>query len=138
MNIEEIKIPDRFYFTRDHEWVLIEKKEAVKVGITDYAQQLLHEIVFVSLPNIGLEIKSKETLGSVESVKTASDVYSPVSGKVVEVNGDLLTSPELVNKDPYGRGWLVALQPTDREAYKALMTAEQYREYVKKLLESAE
>ena len=103
------------------------------VGITDYAQEQLGEIVFVELPDVGKQFKSNEELAVVESSKAASDVYAPLTGKVVEVNTSLDTSPELINEDCYGRGWICKLEITDEKSLEELMDARQYEEYLKGL-----
>jgi len=104
------------------------------VGITDYAQKSLHEIVYVELPSEGMELKQMDSFGTVESVKAVSEIFSPVSGEVVQVNQALEESPELVNKDPYGEGWIIKIRLNDLEGdLKNLMNAKQYADYLKKL-----
>ena len=120
-----IVLPDLKY-TKDHEWVKVEGKHA-RIGITDHAQTELTEIVFVELPSAGKEVKVGEVLGNVESVKTVSEVFSPVSGVVVESNGKLVDSPELLNKDPYGQGWVAVLQMGNLSEVSSLMSAEDYK-----------
>ncbi|MBN2455942.1 MAG: glycine cleavage system protein GcvH [Sedimentisphaerales bacterium] len=117
-------------YTQQHEWAKIEADTAT-VGITDYAQQMLGEVTFVELPSIGKEVKSKEELGVVESSKAASDVYSPVTGKVTEINTRLESNPELINDDCYNTGWICKLEITDTNSLQALMDARQYDEYLK-------
>jgi len=119
-------------YTKDHEWARIEGDIAT-VGITDHAQNQLGELTFVELPEVGKEVKQKGELGVVESSKAASDVYSPVAGKVTEVNTELETSPEQINKDCYGEGWLCKVRITDKATAKNLMDAKQYEEYLKGL-----
>jgi len=116
-------------FTKDHEWVSIEGAAAT-VGITDYAQEQLGELVFVELPVIGKEVNAHDEIAIVESSKAASDVYSPVTGKVIEVNQELETRPELINEDCYKGGWIAKLKLTDPKSNKGLMDTEQYKEYV--------
>jgi glycine cleavage system H protein len=124
------------YYTKDHEWVKIENKDMARVGITDYAQKSLHEVVYVGLPKVGLLISKMEPIGTVESIKSVSDIYSPLSGQIIEVNEKLIDSPELVNKSPYVDGWIAALKPKILgKELKSLMTSEQYAEYIKELLE---
>lgn len=136
MKVDDVEIPEDLYYSREHEWLKVEKDGAVRVGITDYAQKMLHEIVFVDLPKESASVKQMEVLGSVESVKAVSDIYAPVSGRVVAVNQELSNSPELVNQDPYGKGWIALIQPDNLKADLAnLLTAAQYADYVKQLLQ---
>jgi glycine cleavage system H protein len=104
------EIPADLYYTSEHEWVQRTGADTVRVGITDYAQSALGDVVFVQLPDIGTDLASGDTFGEVESTKSVSDLYAPVTAKVVAVNGDLEGNPQLVNSDPYGEGWLVDLQ----------------------------
>jgi glycine cleavage system H protein len=104
------EIPAELSYTTEHEWVQRTGDDTVRVGITDFAQSALGDVVFVQLPDIGADVTSGETFGEVESTKSVSDLYAPVTAKVVAVNGDLESSPDLVNSDPYGAGWLVELQ----------------------------
>jgi glycine cleavage system H protein len=118
-------MPDLKY-TKDHEWVKVEGKLA-RIGITDHAQTELTEIVFVELPGVGKEVKVGEILGNVESVKTVSEVFAPVSGAVKEANGKLVDSPELLNKDPYGQGWVAVVEMSDPSELSVLMSADDYK-----------
>ncbi len=118
-------LPDLKY-TKDHEWVKVEGKLA-RIGITDHAQTELTEIVFVELPAVGKEVKAGDVLGNVESVKTVSEVFAPVSGVVKEANGRLVDSPELLNKDPYAQGWVAVVEMTDSTELSALMSADDYK-----------
>jgi len=120
-----VVLPDLKY-TKDHEWVKVEKNLA-RIGITDHAQTELTEIVFVELPASGKDVKAGEVLGNVESVKTVSEVFSPVSGVVKDANGKLVDSPELLNKDPYGHGWVAVVEMSDPSELSALMNADEYR-----------
>ena len=104
------EIPADLTYTEEHEWVQRTGDDNVRVGITDYAQSALGDVVFVQLPDVGAEVTAGESFGEVESTKSVSDLYAPVSAKVVAVNGDLEANPQLVNSDPYGEGWLVDLQ----------------------------
>lgn len=117
--------PDLRY-TKDHEWVKVEGKLA-RVGITDHAQTELTEIVFVELPALGKEVSTGDVLGNVESVKTVSEVFAPVSGIVKESNGKLVDSPEFLNKDPYGQGWVAILEMRNPSEVSNLMSAEDYK-----------
>lgn len=123
------KIPAELLYTKDHEWVKIEGKKAT-IGITDHAQHELTDIVFVELPKVGKSLKVGEPLGVVESVKSASEIVTPVSGKVIEVNDSLKDSPETVNQEPYGEGWMVVMEVADRAEAKKLMKAADYAEFV--------
>lgn len=125
---------DRRY-SREHEWVLPEdgKDGTALVGITDYAQEELGDIVFLSLPEIGARVTQYGKLGEVESVKAVSDLFAPVSGEVVEVHQDLLEHPEWVNEDPFGKAWMVRVRMSDRADLANLMTAEQYARFLEGL-----
>ena len=120
-------VPEDLRYTRTHEWVRADEDGLYTVGITDHAQEQLGDLVFVELPEIGRRCEADEACMVVESVKAASDVYSPVAGEVVEVNEALADSPELINKDPYGEGWMVRIRPDDPKALEGLMDAEAYR-----------
>jgi len=116
-------IPDEFSYTKEHEWVSI-TSSICTMGITDYAQAALGDIVYVQLPNVGEAVKAGKVCGEVESTKSVSDIYSPVSGVVVEVNSSLSVSPESINSDPYGKGWLAKIEV--KEEPSALLTAVEY------------
>jgi glycine cleavage system H protein len=120
-----VVLPDLKY-TKDHEWVKVEKNLA-RIGITDHAQTELTEIVFVELPASGKDVKAGEVLGNVESVKTVSEVFSPVSGVVKDANGKLIDSPELLNKDPYGQGWVAVIEMSNSSELSGLMNADEYK-----------
>lgn len=119
--------PKELRYSEEHEWVKTEG-DKVRIGITHFAQSELGDIVFVELPSVGDEITADEPFGSVESVKTVSELYAPVSGKVVEVNEDLDDSPEFVNESPYEKAWMIVVEPSDVSQLDSLMTAEQYDE----------
>jgi glycine cleavage system H protein len=121
--------PEDLKYTREHEWARAEGDRAT-VGITDYAQDALGDIVYVDLPVPGTAVGAGERFGEVESTKSVSDIYSPVSGTIVERNNDLDKSPEIINSDPYGRGWLVIVQITDPAELDGLMNAETYSNLV--------
>ena len=125
-------VDEKLLYTKEHEWARIEGETAT-IGITDHAQEMLGELVFVELPQVGKAVKQKDELAVVESSKAASDVYSPVTGEVTEVNSELESSPELVNDDCYGQGWICRLKVTDAAATKNLMDARQYAEYLEGL-----
>ena len=124
-----MNIPAELKYSKEHEWIKVEGNRAV-IGITDFAQESLGDIVFVELPAVGDELEREETFGVVESVKTASDLYSPVSGKVVEINEEPVDSPEVVNQDPYGKGWMIVIEMTEPAQLDDLMTSEQYKAMV--------
>jgi len=131
---EEYKVEEGLYYTKEHEWARKLDDGLVEVGVDDYAQSQLHEIVYVELPEVGAEVKQLEAIGALESVKAVSDFYCPVGGEVVEVNEALLDSPELINNDPYGEGWIARIKPSQLEKDLVnLMDAEAYREYLKTL-----
>jgi glycine cleavage system H protein len=132
---DEFKIPQNLHYTEEHEWVLIEGAERVRIGITDYAQRSLHEIVFIEVPEDERLVKRMEPIGTAESVKAVSEIYSPLSGRVVAVNRELEMSPELVNQDPYGKGWIIIIEPSNLETeLPGLLTSTQYAEYLKEAL----
>jgi glycine cleavage system H protein len=124
-----MEFPEDLKFSKEHEWVLVEGGVAT-VGITDYAQDQLGDIVFVELPAVGDKVSKEDAFGVVESVKAVSDIYAPLSGKVVEVNDDLPENPEMLNEDPYGDGWIIKIEMSDPEEVQDLMTAAEYEEYV--------
>lgn len=128
---DEYKVEAGLYYTKEHEWAKKLGDGKVAVGVDDYAQSQLHEIVYVELPELDAEVAQGGALGAVESVKAVSDVYAPVGGKVVEVNEELLDSPEMINDDPYGEGWIAKIEPSGLEADLAkLMDAEKYKAYL--------
>ena len=124
-----MKIPKDLYYAENHEWVKVNGNTAV-VGVSDFAQSELGDVVFVELPDNGDEFEQSEQFIVIESVKTVSDVYMPLSGRVVEVNEDLLDSPELINEDPYGDGWLVEIEFNNEEELNELMDNEEYEDYI--------
>ena len=128
-------IPAELKYSKSHEWVRRERDGSVTVGITDHAQDLLGDMVFVELPEPGKELQAGQECAVVESVKAASDVYSPIAGEVLTINEAIADSPELVNKDPYGEGWMMRIQPAaasdedallDADAYQALLDSEEH------------
>ena len=131
----EYIVPEDVYYTKDHEWVRLEGDKC-RVGVTDYAQNSLHEVVYVDLPKVGLNVAQMQSLGTVESVKAVADVYSPISGIVLEVNNTLSDAPELVNKSPYGEGWITIIRPEDlKKELPGLMKALGYKDFLKKITE---
>jgi len=121
------EVPDDRRYTKEHEWAR-EDEGRIVVGITDYAQDQLGDVVFVGLPETGTEVTANQPLGEVESTKSVSDVYSPVSGTVLEKNGEVESKPELVNEDPYGRGWLVSIDASD--GTESLLSASDYQRFL--------
>ncbi|MDA9112314.1 glycine cleavage system protein GcvH [Gammaproteobacteria bacterium] len=122
------EIPGDLKFRTSHEWVRVEEDGTVTVGISDHAQDLLGDIVFVELPDIGSQICSEDEVAIVESVKAASDVYSPISGEVIEVNELLLDTPETINESPYSDGWFYKIQPDDMNELDELLSPDEYGE----------
>lgn len=125
-----MEYPGDLRYTREHEWAALEEGDRVRVGITDFAQDALGDVVYVDLPEVGTEVRAGEAFGEVESTKSVSDLFSPVSGKVVERNAALDDTPELVNQEPYGDGWMVVIEMSDREELADLLDADQYRQMV--------
>lgn len=121
--------PKDLRYSEEHEWVKLEDGK-VRIGISHFAQSELGDIVFVELPQVGDEIKTDDPFGSVESVKTVSELYAPISGTVVEVNADLEDSPEFVNESPYEKAWMIVVEPADASEIENLMTAEQYEKLI--------
>ena len=129
----EFQVPAELYYTKEHEWIRIEGDKC-RVGVTDYAQVSLHEVVYVDLPKVGAKVGQMQSIGTVESVKAVADVYSPVSGQVIETNNGLSDAPELVNKSPYGEGWITVIRPDDlKKELPGLMKADAYKDLVKKI-----
>jgi glycine cleavage system H protein len=124
--------PSDFYYTKDHEWIKVEGDEGL-IGITDFAQHQLGDIIFVELPQVGAELAAHQSIGVVESVKSVSDVYSPVAGKVVAVNDGLAQTADLLNKDPHGKGWIVRLKIKDRKELQGLMKVSDYEKFLEGL-----
>ncbi|HEV3113826.1 MAG TPA: glycine cleavage system protein GcvH [Candidatus Binataceae bacterium] len=124
-----MEIPAGLRYSKEHEWVATEE-EVATIGITDYAQEQLGEIVYVELPAVGDKISKDDAFGVVESVKAVSDIYAPVSGTVVEVNQELPESPEMINEDPYGDGWLVKVKVSDGSELDDLLDHDEYEELV--------
>jgi len=130
-------VPDDLLYTKEHEWAKIISEREVRIGITSYAAKQLHDVVFVELPQLGLEVSQGKSACIVESVKSTSDVMSPFSGKITKVNDELSLHPELVNKDPYERGWFFVLEPANLEKEKGnLMNASEYKKYLKSLTDA--
>lgn len=124
-----MNIPQELRYTKEHEWVLLDDGVAI-VGITDFAQAELGDIVYVELPSVGTSLSAMDAFGNVESVKSVSDLYSPISGVVADVNIHLSENPELLNTDPYGEGWLVRLDPENVVELDSLLSPDEYSEYI--------
>jgi glycine cleavage system H protein len=123
-------IPDDLHYSKDHEWVRVDGNVAV-VGITDYAQDSLGDVVYVELPKVGEKFASNESFGSVESVKAVSEVFCPVSGEIVGVNDSLNDAPEKVNEDPYGEGWMIRVAMSNAGEVDSMLTAAEYEDFTK-------
>jgi glycine cleavage system H protein len=124
-----MNLPENLRYTKDHEWIRVEGDVAF-IGITDFAQKELGDIVYVEIETVGKEVSQNEVFGTVEAVKTVSDLFVPISGKVLEVNPKLNSEPELVNSDPYGDGWMIRLSIADASEMDSLLTAQAYAELV--------
>lgn len=124
-------LPEDLRYATDHEWARAEGGR-VRVGITDYAQDALGDVVFVDLPEIGTEVERGAVFGEVESTKSVSELYAPVSGTVVEVNGDLGDTPERLNEDPYGEGWIIMIEPANSAELEELLDADGYRDLIER------
>ncbi len=124
-----MNFPENLYYTKDHEWVKIDGDEAT-IGITDFAQGELGDIVYVDIDSVGKDMDAEAVFGSVEAVKTVSDLFLPVSGKIIEVNPKLANQPELVNSDPYGDGWMVKVTIKDKGEIEKLLSQEAYQQLV--------
>jgi glycine cleavage system H protein len=122
-----VNVPEDLRYTADHEWVRREEDGRVRIGITDYAQDALGDVVFVQLPEVGVRYEANATFSEVESTKSVSDVYAPVAGTVVEVNADLADSPQRLNEDPYGEGWICLIEPAAERGADDLLDAAAYR-----------
>ena len=122
-------IPSDLKYTSDHEWVRAEGDRAT-IGITEYAQKELGDVVYVDLPAVGERIKAKAGMGSIESVKAVSDIYAPLTGEIIAVNEELQFNPELVNQDPYGKGWIAVIEFADDQELEKLLTAEEYQKLI--------
>lgn len=129
LKLKAMNIPENLKYTKDHEWIKIDGDEAY-VGITDYAQNELGDIVFVEIETEGENLDKEEVFGTVEAVKTVSDIFMPISGEVMEVNSKLEDSPEIVNKDPYGEGWLIKVKISDKSELDDLLEGGKYKELI--------
>ena len=132
-----MEFPEGLKYSKEHEWVLVEDKVAI-IGITEFAQHELGDVVYVELPEVGEKVVKDDPFGAVESVKAVSDVFAPVGGTVVEINDTLPENPETINDDPYGDGWMIKVEMTDKDDLKDLMSAEEYAEYIEQQKEEDE
>jgi len=124
-----MNVPEDLRYSTDHEWARVEDGR-VRIGITDYAQDTLGDVVFVQVPEVGTKVEAGATFGEVESTKSVSDVYAPIGGTIVEVNTDLVDAPNRLNEDPYGEGWICVIEPDDASQLDALLDADAYRTLV--------
>ncbi|RLG08031.1 MAG: glycine cleavage system protein GcvH [Thaumarchaeota archaeon] len=131
---EEYEVPEGYLYTRDHEWIKVEGN-VITIGVTDYGQKKLREVVYVELPTVGQRVEEGEAIATLESVKASAEVYTPASGKVIEVNSKLVDSPELVNDDPYGEGWIAKIELEEERKFEDLMEPDEYRKYLEDLEE---
>ncbi|WP_297456455.1 glycine cleavage system protein GcvH [Persephonella sp.] len=132
MAAEDFKVVDGLYYTKEHLWVKVDGDDAT-IGVTDYGQHQLGDVVYVELPEVGSEVEAGDKIASVESVKAAIDIYSPLTGKILSINEDLKEDPSLVNVDPYGDGWIAEIQMSDPNELEDLMTADDYRAYIQEV-----
>jgi glycine cleavage system H protein len=123
-------VPEDLHYSKDHEWVRVEGDQAI-IGITDYAQDSLGDVVYVELPKVGDEFAANESFGSVESVKAVSEVFTPISGAVVQINESLADEPEKVNSDPYGQGWMIRVRMSSAGEVDSLLSAAEYEDFTK-------
>lgn len=123
-------IPTEIKYTKEHEWISLDGEVAM-IGITDHAQSQLGDIVFVELPDVDSEISQNETFGVIEAVKTVADLFAPVKGLIIEINSSLEDSPDLINSDPYGTGWIIKVKVSDSSQYDSLMSSDEYEEFIK-------
>lgn len=124
-----MNVPGNLKYTKDHEWILVEGNEAT-IGITDFAQKELGDIVFIEVETVGETLEAEEAFGTIEAVKTVSDMFMPIGGEVIAFNEDLEAAPENVNKDPYGKGWVIKIKITDIQELDSLLTAKQYKDLI--------
>jgi glycine cleavage system H protein len=135
LKVEDYEVPEALYYTKDHEWLKMEG-DISRIGVTDYAQKSLHEVVFVDLPKRDTNIKIKQPLGTVESVKAVSDYFAPIGGKIIEVNEVLSNKPDLINTSPYDEGWIAVIKPENLEEIKVLMNSTKYAELLKSIIKN--
>ena len=119
-------IPDDLQYTREHEWARLEADGRISVGVTDFAQDQMGDVVYLELPEAGSSLEAGEPMGEIESTKSVSDIFSPVTGTCIEVNSEVRDNPAALNQDPYGEGWLIVVEPSDPTEFEGLMSAEEY------------
>jgi len=136
VKVDSYNVPEGIYYSKEYEWAKIEG-DKVRIGITDFAQKQLREIVYVEIPSAGSTLKQNEPYGTVESVKSVSDLVAPLSGTVEQINGDVQGKPELLNEDPYNKGWLLIVKPSNMDELKNLMDAGKAIEWHKSLMKEA-
>lgn len=135
MKVDGYNVPDDLHYSKEHEWIRIENEGCIKIGITDYAQQMLKEITFVYLPEKGTTFNISETVCTVESIKAISELFNPFTGEIIQVNDQLLKKPSIINEEPYGKGWIITIRPLKfKEEVKKLINSEQYARYIKGLI----
>lgn len=127
--MRKLDFPEELYYSKDHEWAKVEGNQII-VGITHYAQDALGDIVFLELPPVGTDVEANVPFATIESVKSVSDVYSPVNGKITEVNDAVTDAPEIINQDPYGEGWMVKIEMENKEELKNLISSEEYQKFI--------
>ena len=126
-------VPENLKYTKEHEWVRLDRDEAV-IGITDYAQSELGDIIFLELPTVGDSFNQDDTIGTIEAVKTLADLYIPISGEIIEINNMIEDMPEIINSDPYDKGWIIEISPSSRDSeIKALLSPQEYADVIKQL-----
>lgn len=134
MKVDTYNIPEDYYYLKEHEWILIENEKTARIGITDYAQKALREITYFYIGESGVTAKRMETICKIESIKCVAEILSPVSGVVLEFNKGIFIDPGIINRDPYGKGWITIIRPTNlAKELKSLLTPEQYGEYIKEI-----
>lgn len=127
--MRKLDFPEELYYSKDHEWAKVEGNQII-VGITHYAQDALGDIVFLELPPVGTDVEANVPFATIESVKSVSDVYSPVTGKITEVNDAVTDAPEIINQDPYGEGWMVKIEMENKGKLKNLISSEEYQKFI--------
>ena len=125
-----MNIPKNLFYTKDHEWIEIDDKTC-KIGITDFAQGELGDIVFMEMPEIGTDLKAGDSAGTIEAVKTVADIYTPINGTIIKCNDKLIDTPELINSDPYGNGWIILIEADSLVDKNNLLTSDQYQKFIK-------
>tara|TARA_B100000029_G_scaffold138763_1_gene133696 strand:- start:332 stop:709 length:378 start_codon:yes stop_codon:yes gene_type:complete len=125
-----MNLPNNIKYTEDHEWVKLDEDTLI-IGITDFAQSELGDIIFVEFPDLNTEVEAKDSIGTLEAVKTVADIYSPVSGKIIDLNSELEDNPELINEDPYNKGWILKIKINNEDEYNSLLTNIDYENIIK-------